>query len=473
MAKAVDWYHERLLSSPDAAEARKYLRSRGLDGEIVREYRIGWAPDDWDLLVRDVGVPFERLQEVNLAILNKRNRRQDVFRNRILFPIFDAQGDPVAFGGRVLPGGEGPKYRNSSETPIYAKSKVLYGLNWAKGDIVKANEAIVCEGYTDVIGMARVGLGRAVAPCGTSLTEDHVKLLTRFGNRIVLAFDADAAGDNAAARFYAWEAKYEVDVRVAALPPGQDPGDLASSDPDALRTAVEDSRPFLRFRFDRALAGQDVTSPEGKARAADKVLPIIAEHPNEIVRDEYVMLLGTQLRVDEQNLRRQLETVRRGGPARPVEAVERVEAPSRASARELEALRLLVHRREEIADRLDEVLFPDPVARSTYRALVKAGSVQDAAMAAEGPTEHLLYRLAAEDVTQGPTAIDVVALLVKDGLERLKVAARRAEDFGLVHDVNGLLSQLQLTDVDQTVVDKALELLRGHERGSHDGGDHE
>jgi DNA primase len=367
----------------------------------------------------------------------------------------------------VLPGGDGPKYRNSSETPIYAKSKVLYGLNWSKGDIVKANEAIVCEGYTDVIGMARVGLGRAVAPCGTSLTEDHVKLLTRFGNRIVLAFDADAAGDNAAARFYAWEAKYEVDVRVAALPPGQDPGDLASSDPEALRTAVEESRPFLRFRFDRALAGQDLVSPEGKARAADRVLPIIAEHPNEIVRDQYLMDLADRLALDPNRLRERLKV----GPARAVEVVERVEAPTRASARELEALRLLVHRRDEIADRLDEVLFADPVARSTYRALVKAGSVQDAVATAEGPTEHLLYRLAQEEVAEGPTAIDVVALLVKDGLERLKVAARRAEDFGLVHDVNGLLSGLHLTDVDVTVVDKALELLRGHERGSHDGGD--
>ncbi len=273
MEAAVAWYHERLLSSPDAAEARKYLRGRGLDGEIVRQYRIGWAPDDWDLLVRNVGIGFDRLEAVNLAMLNKRNRRQDVFRNRILFPIFDSQGDPVALGGRVLPGGEGPKYRNSSETPIYAKSKVLYGLNWAKGAIVENDEAIVCEGYTDVIGMARVGLGRAVAPCGTSLTEDHVRLLTRFGKRIVLAFDADAAGDNAAARFYEWEGKYEVDVRVAALPPGQDPGDLAQNDPDTLRRSVEESVPFLRFRFDRALAGQDTglaggQGPGGRSGAA-------------------------------------------------------------------------------------------------------------------------------------------------------------------------------------------------------------
>jgi DNA primase len=337
-------------------------------------------------------------------------------------------------------------------------------LNWAKGDIVKANEAIVCEGYTDVIGMARVGLGRAVAPCGTSLTEEHVKMLTRFGNRIVLAFDADAAGDNAAARFYAWEAKYEVDVRVAALPPGQDPGDLAQNDPDALRVAVEESRPFLRFRFDRALAGQDLVSPEGKARAADRVLPIIAEHPDEIVRDQYLMDLAGRLQLDPDRLRGRL----RVGPAREVDVVQRVEAPSQASARELEALRLMIHRRADIAERLDVVLFADPVARSAYAALAAHGDVQDAAVDVEGPPQHLLYRLAQEQAGEGPTAIDVAALLVKDALDRMQVEVRRTDDIALMHEINGLMDRIQVPDVDVTVVDKALELLRGHGRGSTD-----
>ncbi|MET0827292.1 MAG: DNA primase [Acidimicrobiales bacterium] len=464
MEAAVAWYHERLLSSPDAADARKYLRGRGLDGEIVRQYRIGWAPDDWDVLVRDIDVGFERLVEVNLAILNKRNRRQDVFRNRILFPIFDSQGDPVAFGGRVLPGGDGPKYRNSSETPIYAKSKVLYGLNWAKGAIVEADEAIVCEGYTDVIGMARVGLGRAVAPCGTALTEDHVRLLTRFGKRIVLAFDADAAGENAAARFYEWEGKYEVAVRVAALEPGKDPGDLAQHDPDALRRAVEESVPFLRFRFDRALAGQDLTSPEGKARAADRVLPVIAEHPDEIVRDQYVMDLADRLHLDPDRLRSRLKV----GARREVEVVERVGAPSAASGRELEALRLLIHRRAEIADRLDATLFADPTAREAYTLLIDSPSVQDAAMAAELSTQDLLFRLTQEEATEGPTAVDVAALLVKDALGRMSAEVRRTDDIALMHEINGLMDRIQVPDVDVTVVDKALELLRGHGRGSTD-----
>ena len=174
------------------------------------------------------------LTGAGLGFINSRGRQTDAFRGRILFPIFDASGDPVGFGGRIMPDADGPKYKNTSETAIYAKSKVLYGLNWAKGAIVAADEAIVCEGYTDVIGFADAGLPRAVATCGTALTEEHFRTLKSFAHRVVLAFDADAAGQNAAARFYEWERAYEIDVAVAALPAGVDPADLARSDPAAL-----------------------------------------------------------------------------------------------------------------------------------------------------------------------------------------------------------------------------------------------
>ncbi len=231
MAKAVEWYHQRLLDGGDAAKARGYLRKRGLGSEQVRAYQVGWAPEGWDELSRALKLPAEVLTGAGLGFINSRGRQTDAFRGRILFPIFDASGDPVGFGGRIMPGADGPKYKNTSETPIYAKSKVLYGLNWAKGAIVAADEAIVCEGYTDVIGFADAGLPRAVATCGTALTEEHFRTLKSFAHRVVLAFDADAAGQNAAARFYEWERAYEIDVAVAALPAGVDPADLARSDP--------------------------------------------------------------------------------------------------------------------------------------------------------------------------------------------------------------------------------------------------
>jgi DNA primase len=279
LAKAVEWYHERLLSSDDAATARGYLRSRGLDGDQVREYKIGWAPDTWDSLSKALRLPDDVWQESGLGRLNRRGGQYDWFRGRVLFPIFDVQGEPVGFGGRVMPGGEGAKYINSFESAVYAKSKVLYGLNWMKPAIVEADEAIVCEGYTDVIGFATAGLPRAVATCGTALTEEHVRTLKRFAGRIAIAFDADAAGQAAAERFYEWERSYDIELVVADLPVGVDPADLARTDPPALRKAVEHAVPFLGFRVDRVLGQADLSSPERRARAAEAALAVIAEHP--------------------------------------------------------------------------------------------------------------------------------------------------------------------------------------------------
>ncbi|HLH29152.1 MAG TPA: DNA primase, partial [Acidimicrobiales bacterium] len=287
VAEAVDWYHERLLTSADAGVARDYLRSRGYDGDVVRRFRLGWAPDDWDALCRGLGLDESLARAAGLGFVNRRGRLQDVFRARVLFPICDPSGHPVALGGRVLPGSPDPaKYKNSPETAIYSKRRTLYALNWAKQDVVATGEVVVCEGYTDVIGCFEAGVPRAVATCGTALGEEHVHLLRNFARRVVLAFDADAAGQSAAARFYEWERRYEIDVAVAALPSGSDPADLARKDPDALRAAVEGATPYLRFRVESLLASADLSTAEGRARAAARALELVAEHPDDLVRDE-------------------------------------------------------------------------------------------------------------------------------------------------------------------------------------------
>src|SRR3954470_2467326 len=306
MEQAVEWYHERLLNAPDAAAARGYLRSRGYDGDVVRRFKLGWAPDGWDELARALKVPDDVLRDTGLGFLNRRNRQQDAFRGRVMFPIFDVRGDPVAFGGRALAGTDGPKYKNSPETPLYSKSRVLYGLNWAKGDVVTAGEVIVCEGYTDVIGFALAGAPRAVATCGTALADEPFHMLKTFARRVVLAYDADAAGQAAAERFYDWERRYEIDIRVAELPPGSDPADVARRDPAALKHAVEHARPFLAFRMERALGAGDLRSPEGRARAAEAALAVIREHPSDFVRDQYLMQVADRCRIDPGRLRERL-----------------------------------------------------------------------------------------------------------------------------------------------------------------------
>jgi DNA primase len=423
MAKAVTWYHERLLSAPDAAKARGYLRERGLGGDEVRSYQIGWAPEGWDELARALKLPDDVLTGAGLGFINSRRRQTDAFRGRVLFPIFDVTGDPVAFGGRVLPNGDGPKYKNSAESPIYAKSRVLYGLNWAKGAIVAADEAIVCEGYTDVIGFAAAGLPRAVATCGTALTEEHFRTLKSFARRVVLAFDADAAGQNAAARFYEWERAYEIDVAVAALPAGVDPADLARSDPEALNAAVADATPFLGFRLNRVLGASSLASPEGRARAAESALAVVNEHPNSLVRDQYVMEIASRCRIPVEQLR--TGTFARpaaGSPAsgergRAVRVDTSAQRPSRRrDSPEIEALRLLVADPGCIADSLHESLFADEVNLEAYRALSAAPSLVAALDATDPAAADLLQRLAVEDTEADPS--DVMALLVNEAARR-------------------------------------------------------
>ena len=296
MDTAVEWYHRTLLEDPAAREARDYLRSRGLSGEVARTFKLGWAPDDWDALVRGSGLDAELLRATGLAFTNRRDRMQDAFRARVLFPIFSDSGEAVAIGGRVLPGSADPaKYKNSPETPIYAKSKTLYGLNWSKADIANADQVVVCEGYTDVIGFHRVGIPRAVATCGTAFTEDHVRLLKRYASKVVLAFDADAAGQGAAERFYEWEQRYQVQVSVARLPGGKDPGELAQRDPDALVAAVAGAVPFLAFRLQRVMDGRPARTPEDRARLAERAMAVVNEHPDANVRKLYAGQVASEV----------------------------------------------------------------------------------------------------------------------------------------------------------------------------------
>ncbi|MGK2959312.1 MAG: DNA primase [Acidimicrobiales bacterium] len=437
MTKAVEWYHDRLLNSPDAATARGYLRSRGYDGEIVRRFKLGWAPDDWDQLCRALDVPAEVLRETGLGFVNRRDRMQDSFRGRILFPIFDVRGDAVAIGGRIMPGAEGPKYKNSPATAIYDKSEVLYGLNWAKTQVVERGEVVVCEGYTDVIGMTQAGIERAVATCGTAFTERHVALLKGFSLRIVLAFDADAAGQNAAERFYEWERRYDVDVFVAAMPVGSDPGELAQRDPELLEKAVREAMPFLAFRLDRLLAAANLSTPEGRARAAKGAVDLIAEHPNQLVRDQYLMQVADSCRSDPTHLRDMLATAQGGSASKSATRLVR-SANTVASKGDdrpsLMALRLAVQRPEEVADLLDEVLFDDEMHLRAYRALVGATTFQDALAAADPEVVEMLGRLAVEDADVEP--VDAIARLVDEAARRVMVLLEmqvRAADDPLVY----------------------------------------
>jgi DNA primase len=484
MERAVCWYHERLLSAPDAGPARNYLRSRGYGSELVRKFRLGWAPDDWDALCRALGLPERVLVDTGLGFRNRRGNAQDAFRARIIFPICDPSGRPIALGGRILPAGDGyggpdtgngvigqrrpePKYKNSPETPIYSKRRTLYALNWAKNDIVGSGEVVVCEGYTDVIGFFAADVPRAVATCGTALAEEHLKLLRNFGRRIVLAYDADNAGQSAVSRVYEWESRHEVEIAVAQFPPGTDPADLARTDPERLRDAITRARPLLQFRVDRVFTGADLTTVEGRARAAEAALRAVAEHPDALVRDQYVMQIADRCRLDAQSVRLRLEESRErerserraqgGGRSEarrhddhrehPVDRASAVldgstddraaferkggpgsspagSRPTPSSRPGLEGLRLAVHRPEDVVGRLHEVLFTDDLQRRAFAALSMADSVHEAVEQSPLEVADLLRRVTVEEpVDVGDPLVDPVDAVV---FQLLRGAVRRS-----------------------------------------------
>ena len=424
VTKARDFYHQRLLDGRDAGPARNYLRSRGYDGDLVRRWKLGWAPDGWDLLARHLGLSDDDLRDSGLGFVNRGERQQDFFRGRVLFPISDERGEVVGFGGRVLPGTDGPKYMNTAaDAKTYDKSRVLYGLYEHRKQVVKAGQAVVCEGYTDVIGCAEAGIELAVATCGTALTSDHVRLLKRFSaNRLVLAFDADAAGAAAAGRVYAWEREFELEVLVADLPEGKDPGDLARSDPERLNRAVVEAVPLLQFRVDRALAGADLSTIESRARSAERAVAVVNEHPDPMVRDPHVVQIADRCHVDPDHLRR----FAAGGPSAAPHAGDG--APERASANdrltpEDEALQLAIHRPEEVASRLHATLFADPLHREAFNALAAEQTVAAASDRVSPQAAQLLHRLA---VDAGNAAVDdVLARVGRLSANRAMIDLRR------------------------------------------------
>jgi DNA primase len=355
-AEAVEFYHRALVSSPDGRNARAYLSSRGIDRAVAERFRLGWAPaGSWEALVghlRGKGFRPEELTEAGLARAGARGLR-DAFHARVLFPIFDVAGDPVAFGGRLLDvdEGRGPKYVNTSETPIWHKGRALYALNWAKTEIVKAGFAVVVEGYTDVIACHQAGVAQAVATCGTALRAEHFKLLGRFTDKVVLSFDADAAGSTALERgIREWISTPEAtfSAHVIVVPGGADPAEyIASRGVEAFRALVAESEPLVRWWLDHNLARYQLVTPEERRRAAQDVIPIIQSIPDYVQRTGYARYIVQRLHLDES----EYLAVVAGQPARSRIAVKAPPRSRSPQARvECEALKFALQHPEWTAE---------------------------------------------------------------------------------------------------------------------------
>jgi DNA primase len=447
-AEAVEFYHRTLLESPDARPARDYLRSRGFDRSTAERFRLGWAPaSSWEALVthlRGRGFRPEELTEAGLARTGSRGLR-DAFHARVLFPIFDVAGDPVAFGGRLLSDGTGqPKYVNTSETPVWFKGKVLYALNWAKVPIVQAGFAVVVEGYTDVIACHRAGVPQAVATCGTALRADHFKLLSRFTERVILAFDADTAGSKAAERgigelVAAPEAS--LSAHVLTMPPGLDPADFVSQrGGEAFRELLEEARPLVRWWLDWRLAQFDLRGPEGKARAARELLPVLRSIPDSLQRSEYARSVVQRLHLDD---REYLAMVAGQRPTVAVAAPPVAKAPPRSrspQARvECEALKFALQHPEwavEASGLWEDDWFTTPATKSSFAALSKAGG-------AGTPLDAVLEAAANEGERRFLRGLAIEAFAAEENRAYADEVFRRLEEFRLTRVIDQLKGTLQ------------------------------
>jgi DNA primase len=310
-ALAAKFYQDQLNTTPTAAHARELMTKRGFDKSACETFGVGYAPDEWDGLTKYLRAEGYTIDELETAGLSKMGQRGpiDKFRNRLTWPIRDISGDVVGFGARKLASDEedqGPKYLNTSETPIYKKSQVLYGLDMAKKEIAKKRQVVIVEGYTDVMAAQLAGITTAVATCGTAFGADHIRIIRRllmdddaFRGEVIFTFDGDAAGQKAALRAFSEDQKFVTQTFVAVEPDGLDPCDLRQQKGDlALRDLIAKRVPLFEFAIRTEIKLHKLDSAEGRVNALNATAPLVAQIRDKSLRPEYSRLLAGWLGVE-------------------------------------------------------------------------------------------------------------------------------------------------------------------------------
>ena len=379
---AVIYYRTQLFANKDILT---YLHEkRGLTDASIETFGLGFAPSGYDNALKyftQRGFKEQELLEVGLLTEREDGKRYDKFRNRIMIPIRDENGKMAGFGARIVDPNDIPKFLNSPETPIFSKGRILYGLDRARKPIRAADQAVIVEGYLDVIALHQAGYENVVSPMGTALTEDQLRLLKKSTRRIVLALDPDAAGQKAVLRgldaarsamdregelgfdargLLKNEARLQADLRVATMPDDLDPDEIVARDKEEWKHLIENAKPIVTHVMDSLAVGQDLNDAKIKSQIAAQVLPLIEDLPNPLERDTYRQALSRMLKVDERSLtatqvqapvvrRKPRETVKTQTANMPVVAVN--------PRRKIESYCLgLLYRKPELLYRLDRKL---------------------------------------------------------------------------------------------------------------------
>ena len=346
--KAAKFYKLQLKTAEDANKAKTYLRGRDITDDIIDKFTLGWAPNKYDTLYKELKKEFkdEILEKAGLILKSNSGGWIDRFRNRIIIPIQNENGEYVAFGARAVDEGQNPKYLNSSDSLIYNKSKILFGLNSAQEAIKAEDGVIIMEGYFDVISAQAHGVENAVASCGTALTPDHVKLLSRYtkSRRIYLSFDTDSAGINATKKGSAviketlsalgnikqfdeshissnTDNKYACEIRVVSQPEGKDPDEfIRSTGADAFKQYVKNAPLLIDFLLNNILKEKNnARTPQEKAELVNQIIEVLKDVNNKIIQSEYVKMVSTVIDVDENAMLKELANYRESGVYSQVE----------------------------------------------------------------------------------------------------------------------------------------------------------
>jgi len=344
----VTFFRHQLFSTTAGEPALAYLRDRGMSDATLETFEIGYAPDSWDMTMKHlIERGFQERDLVDAGVVSERETGGlfDRFRNRVMFPIRDVRGRMAGFGARVLDPEAVPKYLNSPQTSTFDKGRLLYGLDKSRQDIRKLDQAVIVEGYMDVIGLHQAGFRNAVSPMGTALTESQLRLLKRYSRRIVLALDADTAGSQATLRgldvaretldrevdpvfnargLVRHEGRLDADLRIVTLPEGLDPDEVVIDNPEAWTGLLEGAQTIVDYVLDVATAARDIEDPKAKAEIARQVLPLIEDVADPVEREVYRQNLARRLKVDERALLQYRKTKPRRSRRAP-QAVSEVE----------------------------------------------------------------------------------------------------------------------------------------------------
>lgn len=386
---AFDLYHRTLSDAKEGEEARRYLASRGIDREVAAGFGIGYAPGYADFLLRRLSrsLSIELLVDAGLAVKDREGNVRDRFRRRITFPVHDLSGRAVGIGARILPGdrNEGPKYLNSPETAVYRKAEVLYNLHRAKAQATRSGELFLVEGYTDVIAMVGAGITNTVATCGTALGEGHLRLASRFAERLVLAFDSDDAGARAAERAFEFVERFPMQPVVLILPEGLDPADLVERQgAGAMLKLAGGALPLVEYMLRRTVARHDLATIEGQTAAVAAAVSVLEGLEDPVRRSEYAHLLAEITGVSEGSVVVALEQRLAGRPVEVQQVAKRASAQEKV---EVEMLRLLARDTDiyrSIEPRLSDEHFRSPRNRQLLAMLRSEGGHVTASVSGAG-----------------------------------------------------------------------------------------